>query len=42
MSFTLYVAVVVTAMAVGYWAGRTDGIEEGNLAARAELYKANR
>ena len=31
MSFTLYIAVVVTAMAVGYWAGLKDGKVEGRI-----------
>ena len=31
MSFTLYVFVVVTAMATGYWAGLKDGKVEGRI-----------
>jgi len=42
MSFTNYVLAIIIAMAVGYWAGRKDGIEEGNISARAELYKEKR
>ena len=31
MSFTLYVTVVVSALALGYWAGLKDGKVEGRI-----------
>ena len=31
MSFSLYVVVVVSALALGYWAGLKDGKVEGRI-----------